>query len=57
VRQILRARIRNEDFRDFLDIVVEMGRLELMEELKQERLSKVKAKILREVLQELQNKQ
>ncbi len=57
VRQILRAGIRNEDFGDFLDILVETGKLKLLEELKQERLSKAKTKILREVLQELQNKQ
>ena len=46
---------RNEDFRKFLDILVEEGKLDMLRNMEGENLSKQKAKILRDALHAIEH--
>ena len=43
---IIKGNMRNEDFSDFIDILIKKSKLDLLKELKEERLSKKKTEIL-----------
>lgn len=46
---------RNDDFRKFLDILIEEGKTDMLKNMKEENLSKQKAKILRDALHAIEN--
>ena len=43
---IIRGNVRNEDFSDFIDILIKKGKLDLLKEIEEEKLSKKKTEIL-----------
>ena len=50
IKRALLSDVRNEDFEKFLDIIVEAKKIEYLKALEDKKLSKTKAKILKNVL-------
>jgi tRNA A37 methylthiotransferase MiaB len=55
VESALRHVERNEDFRKFLDILIEEGKTDVLRNMKGEKLSKQKAKMLRDALDAIEH--
>lgn len=57
MEDILTRNIRNEDFREFLDILIEKGRVDLIRDLEGKKLSKPKTEILQSSVDRLDGKE
>ncbi len=54
IGHIIRGNMRNEDYSDFIDILIKRGKLNLLKELIEEKLSKKKTEILLNKLSDIE---